>query len=61
MRRHINYPVWKGDLDMLLQKRFRIGICDCLDEPLLRGFYHEGETPDAVAGRLKSKRDLTEY
>jgi hypothetical protein len=61
MSRHIKYPVWKGDLDMLLQKRFRIGIRDCLDEFLLKESFNDGESPWEVSTNLKVKRELTEY
>ena len=48
-------------LEHELQRRFCIGIEDCLDEPLLLGFFHEGESPASVADWLKCKRELNEY
>ncbi len=55
------YRNWRLRLEHELRRRFCLDIEDCLDEPLLMGFYHEGEDPGAVANWLKYKRDLTEY
>lgn len=57
----IGYRYWRMRLEHELRRRFCIGIEDCLDDPLLLGFYHEGETPGSVANWLKNKRDLSEY
>jgi len=57
----IGYRNWRMRLEHELQRRFCIGIEDCLDEPMLIGFYHEGENPVSVADWLKQKRELAEY
>ena len=57
----MGYRNWRIRLQAELQRRFCIGIEDCLDEPLLLGFFHEGESPVSVADWLKCKRELNEY
>ncbi len=39
------YRNWRLRLEHELRRRFCLDIEDCLDEPLLMGFYHEGEDP----------------
>ena len=54
------YRNWRMCLQAELQRRFCISIEDCLDESLLLGFYHGGESPVYVADWLKNKRELIE-
>jgi len=54
------YSLWKTDLELVLQKRFGIGINDCLDESDMNRCFNAGESTVEVACWLKDKRELNE-
>ena len=55
-----HYSLWKTDLELVLQKRFGIGINDCLDEIELVSSFRNGESPEEVADDLERNRGLTD-
>jgi hypothetical protein len=55
-----HFSLWQVDLELVLQKRFGIGIGDCLDEVELISSFRNGESPVEVAEELERKRGLVD-